>query len=225
MKILIIILVLMLVSCSKDPDVPPVDNTPKCSYAEYYRQRPDVVKAGMDALEHYRKHGKAEGMCQPCKDCDTPPVGNEKVITFEAEAYGTGVGVDKVNVGDASGGVAIQFTSTPNGRVDYEINVKKTGTYLVAIRTKASDSENNGIFISYDGDIQRAPNGHIYSGVADIFLKKGGTWFEELQWQGPGHGDVKGPVTVYMHAGKRTFTIWKRKHERPLIDKVTLTLQ
>ena len=225
MKFLIlfsILTTLIFCSCTKDP-VDPIDNTPPCTYAEYYRMRPDVLNAPMDALEHYKKHGKAEGMCKPYKSTD--PVGDYKVITFEAENYHVGNSVDKVSNGSASGGKAIQFQATGAGRVDYNIDVKKTGTYLVKIRTQASDSENNGIFLSYDGNIQRAPGGHPYAGVADIFLKKGATWFEELQWQGAGHGNVAGPVTIYMHQGQRTLTIWKRRHERPLIDKVILTLQ
>jgi len=38
-----------------------------CSYQEYYRRRPDVRASGMDALTHYNRHGKNEGMCRPVR--------------------------------------------------------------------------------------------------------------------------------------------------------------
>ena len=38
-----------------------------CSYQEYYRRRPDVRAAGMDALTHYNRHGRNEGMCRPVR--------------------------------------------------------------------------------------------------------------------------------------------------------------
>ncbi|OFZ25701.1 MAG: hypothetical protein A2381_00090 [Bdellovibrionales bacterium RIFOXYB1_FULL_37_110] len=38
-----------------------------CSYREYYRRRPDVKASGMDALTHYNRYGKNEGMCRPVR--------------------------------------------------------------------------------------------------------------------------------------------------------------
>jgi len=40
-------------------------NKEMCTYAEYYKRRPDVKMAGLDAFEHYAMHGQSEGMCQP----------------------------------------------------------------------------------------------------------------------------------------------------------------
>jgi hypothetical protein len=42
-------------------------NINTCTFAEYYRQRPDVKAAGMDPLTHYRQFGKNEGMCRPIR--------------------------------------------------------------------------------------------------------------------------------------------------------------
>ena len=38
-----------------------------CSYQEYYRRRPDVRASGMDALTHYNRYGRNEGMCRPVR--------------------------------------------------------------------------------------------------------------------------------------------------------------
>jgi len=63
MKILIILLVLFA-SCASKPSKP-VDTTTPCTYADYYKQRPDVQAAGIDAFAHYTSNGKSEGMCRP----------------------------------------------------------------------------------------------------------------------------------------------------------------
>lgn len=41
---------------------PPIE---RCSIQEYYRRRPDVANAKMDATIHFSRHGLREQMCQP----------------------------------------------------------------------------------------------------------------------------------------------------------------
>ena len=65
MKLLLILLLIMVASCASTPDKPPVDTTTPCTYASYYKLRPDVQAAGIDAFAHYTANGKAEGMCRP----------------------------------------------------------------------------------------------------------------------------------------------------------------
>ena len=65
MKLFLITLLILVAACASQPDKPPIDNTPVCTYDEYYFLRPDVFKAGIDAYAHYKSHGKHENMCQP----------------------------------------------------------------------------------------------------------------------------------------------------------------
>lgn len=52
------------------PRPPQDDGSVRCSADEYLRQRPDVAAAlgpnRASACDHYRRHGRGEGMCNPC---------------------------------------------------------------------------------------------------------------------------------------------------------------
>ena len=140
-------------------------------------------------------------------------------IAFEAEAYDAQVGFDEVARGDASGGTTIQVGD--GGAVDYELWFQSSGRVYVWIRTYVpdQDSENNGLFIDVDGEPIEAPDDHPQAGVPDIYLKKIG-WAWAPEWQGEdGHS---GPITFEVTPGLHTFTIHKRKIERPEIDKIVL---
>ena len=64
-SLMMFFIIFTIFGCSSTPDKPPVDNTTPCTYASYYKQRPDVQAAGIDAFAHYTSHGKNEGMCRP----------------------------------------------------------------------------------------------------------------------------------------------------------------
>lgn len=42
------------------------DRRDTCSASDYLNQRPDVRAAGFSACTHYTRHGRGEGMCNPC---------------------------------------------------------------------------------------------------------------------------------------------------------------
>jgi hypothetical protein len=47
----------------------------RCSINEYYRRRPDVLAANMNAVYHYDHHGRKEGMCRPVLNSHAPDGG------------------------------------------------------------------------------------------------------------------------------------------------------
>ena len=136
---------------------------------------------------------------------------------FEAENYSSQKGYAKVSHSGASGGIAMQVGAS--GSLNFELNLKVGGRYYVWLRTQAPNSESNGLFISIDGKRIKAPADHKLTGVSDIYLKKGSNWFWTPEWQGSSHS---GPITFDIKPGKHTFSIEKRKIERPLIDKLVI---
>ncbi len=141
-------------------------------------------------------------------------------IIFEAESFISSNKVTTLNAGGASGGKAIQF-GTDGGFADYTINVQESGRWEFVVRAIAKDAENNGLFVAVDGVTQRALNDHPLAGTPDIYLPKGPNWLSgPNKWQGSEYG--AGPVVFNLTKGRHTFRIYKRKIERPILDKVTL---
>lgn len=146
-----------------------------------------------------------------------------EVVVMEAESYSAQEGYAAVARTDASGGTAMQVGDS--GSLDFEVFLTTPGVYFFWIRTLASDAESNGIYVALDGELIEAPPENPYAGVTDIYLKKSATqWFWDPAWQGAGSGAVQGPVTFVASAGQHTLSIRKRKMERPLIDKIVLTV-
>lgn len=143
-------------------------------------------------------------------------------IVMEAEAFSAQFGYAEVPRDDASGGVAMQVGDT--GVLSFEIFLETAGTWYFWPRTLAPDSESNGMHVEIDGVFMTAPASNPYAGADDIYLQKSSTqWFWEPKWQGPGSGQVAGPVTFELAAGVHTLSIHKRIIERPLIDRIVLT--
>ena len=150
---------------------------------------------------------------------------SQQVISIEAEHYSAQTGYSQITHGDASGGVAMQVGD--NGSLDFEVYFASTGTYYFWVRTLAADSESNGLYLAIDGELVRAPPSNPHAGVADIYLYKSDSyWFWEPLFQGAGSGAsaVAGPVIFDVTAGQHTVSVRKRKMERPLIDKLVLTV-
>ena len=143
------------------------------------------------------------------------------VVDLELES-GSMTGGAIVANSEASGGQVVQFTTAASGSVTFNLPTLEAGTWYVWIRTYAKTSEENGLFMELDGKSVVAPAGHLYAGIADIYLKKVG-WSWEAEWQGPGHGVHAGPITINLTAGAHQLTIKKRKTERPLIDRIILS--
>ena len=148
---------------------------------------------------------------------------SSQVVAMEAESYSDQNGYAEVLRSDASGGRAMQVGD--GGSLDFQIFLTTPGTYYFWIRTLAPDAESNGLYVALDGELITAPADNPYAGVSDIYLKKSSSqWFWDPAWQGEGSGAVQGPVTFVASAGEHTLAIRKRKMERPLIDKVVLTV-
>jgi hypothetical protein len=144
-------------------------------------------------------------------------------VVMEAENYSLQSGYVAVSRSDASGAVAMQVGDA--GSLDFEVFLTSPGTYYFWIRTLSPDAESNGIYVMLDGELITAPDDNPYAGVPDIFLRKSSSqWFWEPAWQGEGSGAVQGPVTFVASAGLHTLAVVKRKMERPLIDKLVLTV-
>jgi hypothetical protein len=136
------------------------------------------------------------------------------VISMEAENFRSQVGHSRIGNSQASGGTIMQVGES--GSLNYEFDVKTPGTWYVWVRTYTTDSDNNGLYLKVNGNDLRHS-----SGVNDIYLKKTG-WSWTPEWQF-GESSHKGPITTNLQSGKNTFSIVKRKIERPLIDKIVLT--
>ncbi|MEA3477396.1 MAG: Ig-like domain-containing protein, partial [Bacteroidota bacterium] len=143
------------------------------------------------------------------------------IVSMEAENYISQEGYNLVNRSDASGNLAMQAGSD-NGSLNYIFTLDNGGLWYIWIRTYATASENNGLYLRLDGRSLKAPAGHPYVGVRDIYLKKHG-WCWKPEWQGAGHGKHEGPVTMNATAGTHTLSIYKRQTEDPVIDKILLT--
>jgi len=142
------------------------------------------------------------------------------VVSMEAENYTTQTGYAEVSDSGASGGVAMRVGSS--GSLNFEITLTTGGRWYIWVRTYATDSESNGLYIDLDGTSVRAPSDHPLAGTADIYLKKVG-WSWQPEWQGDGSGNHEGPITMDTTAGTHTLSVKKRKSEQPLVDKIVLT--
>ncbi len=143
-------------------------------------------------------------------------------VVMEAEHFWGQTGYTSIARSDASGGTAMQVGAS--GVLHFEFWLATGGTWHFWPRTLAPDAESNGMYVDLDGITIRAPATSSYAGAADIYVQKSSSaWYWEPKWQGPGSGQVEGPVTFEASAGSHVLTIRKRKMERPLIDKVVLT--
>jgi len=183
-------------------------------------ERPDAgpppeVDAGSDAGTDLGIDGGVERWADFCE--------SRGIVAMEAEAFSDQFGYHEVRRDDASGGAAMQVGGS--GVLSFHINIETAGTWYFWPRTLAPGSEDNGMRVEIDGVFMTAPRGNPYAGVDDIWVRKSSTeWFWEPMWQGSGSGQVAGPVTFELSAGPHTFSIHKRLIERPLIDRVVLTL-
>ncbi len=133
---------------------------------------------------------------------------------MEAEHFTSQNGFLTLTRSDASGNKVVQISSS-GAKVNYEINVTQGGSWYLWIRTYASGSANNGMYVELNG--AKINNGS----VSDIYLKKG-VWSWEPEWLF-GESSHQGPIRVNINSGKHTLSIIQRKSERPYIDKIILT--
>jgi hypothetical protein len=142
------------------------------------------------------------------------------IVSMEAENYISQDGYNLINRTDASSNLAMQVGS--EGALNYIFTLDNGGLWYIWIRTYATASENNGLYFKLDGRTLKAPAGNPYAGVKDIYLRKHG-WCWKPEWQGLGHSNHEGPITMNATAGTHTLSIYKRKTEDLVIDKILLT--
>jgi hypothetical protein len=136
------------------------------------------------------------------------------IISMEAENFKSQVGYSVVGDSQASGGKVMQAGG--GGSLNFEFDVTTPGKWYVWIRTFATTSEDNGMYLRVNNSDLRHS-----SGINDIYLEKG-AWSWTPEWLF-GESDHKGPITANFTSGTNTLSITKRKIERPLIDKIVLT--
>ena len=147
-------------------------------------------------------------------------------LVFEAEDCSRQKNYARVANAEASGGAVMQVLENiadAAATLDFDVAVSSPGTRYLWIRSHALDHLNNGLYVKLDGEFVRAPKTSKYAGVHDIFVKRPG-WFWEPEWQGPGSGNRDKPVQIELTSGRHVISIVNRKVERPLIDKIVLTM-
>jgi hypothetical protein len=146
------------------------------------------------------------------------------MIVAEAEAA-TLRAAEVIARDDASGGRVVLWTGE-TGRAEFTIRVSTPGRWHFWVRTAATDHTNNGLFLELDGQRLSAPAGHPMGRTQSVYLRKfprAYSWKPE--WQGPGEGRHQGPIAIALsRAGTYRFAIVARSRERPVIDKIVLTL-
>lgn len=72
----------------------------ECTETEYLQKRPDVRAAHMNALDHYRMHGKSEGMLEPSKKifklkANTEPTSKKRGVIIDSDVGTHGQNYDE----------------------------------------------------------------------------------------------------------------------------------
>jgi hypothetical protein len=110
-------------------------------------------------------------------------------------------------------------------RLEFEFEVSNPGIWHVWVRTLATDSANNGLFLELDGRRIVAGSEDRFPGVEALYLRKDSHRFHwRPEWQGPGEGNHAGPIRVAIaSAGRHRLALVRRKTEAPLVDGIVPT--
>jgi len=148
----------------------------------------------------------------------------EGVLMLEAE-NGYQEGWQVVSSPITASGSVVQAVAQ-EARLTFQVEIKQAGRWYLWLRTYAPDSANNGLFLEWNGKPLVAPSDHLYAGVRDVYLLKSSKQFHwKPEWQGPGEGNHRGPITIDVErAGRYSLSLVRRKTETPLLDRVALTL-
>ena len=152
-------------------------------------------------------------------------VEEDAMIVAEAEAATALQEAEVITRDDASGGRVVRWTGS-NGRAEFTLRVSTPGTWYFWVRTAAADHSNNGLYLELDGKRLSAPEGHPMGRTPSVYLRKHPQAYSwKPEWQGPGEGRHEGPIAIALpRAGIFRLAILARSSERPVIDKVVLTL-
>jgi hypothetical protein len=137
-------------------------------------------------------------------------------IVVEAESATVRSPMAKQNDAGASGGQFVANTSANAGYIRFNVNIPKTGTYVVWGRVKAETDSNDSFYVSAD------------SGAKDIYDTAEGKWSSSWQWTVVnGRGATGGPGAITprkftLSAGNHTLRFDGREANSRL-DKILIT--
>lgn len=137
------------------------------------------------------------------------------VLTIPAVRWSASYGYDAYRV---DGKAAIRLSGGSGSRVEYAVRLTG-GRYAVRIHTRARTHTENGLRITINGTVLRAPAEHKLAGADGLYVRKTG-WSSDTEWQkGEAHS---GPVHVDLPAGDHIFSIAEWKKQNPFIEVIEL---
>jgi hypothetical protein len=137
------------------------------------------------------------------------------VLIIPAVRWTESYGYDAYRV---DGKAAIRLSGGTGSHVQYSVRLTG-GRYAVRIHTRARTHTENGLRITINGTVLRAPAGHKLAGADGLYVRKTG-WSSDTEWQkGESHA---GPVHVDLPAGDSTFGIREWKKQNPFIETIEL---